>query len=204
MGRDEAFPASCSLSTGCYLLFALVQVSLALPALAQEEAPSPADSPTGYVFRWLNLALVLGAFIWVIRKFGGPFFRGRGQGDSECHSRSGRRARAAAERELNEATRQLASLDAEIQEMRRAASRESASEAERLRALAKQRSGEDCQGGRWRRSKRPNAPRSSSCARMAARAATDRAAALVRQRMNEQAERALFGSFLGELERGAQ
>ena len=38
----------------------------------------------------------------------------------------------------------------------------------------------------------------------AARAAADRAAALVRQRMNPAAENALFSAFLGELERGAQ
>ena len=112
--------------------------------------------------------------------------------------------REAAERELNEANRQLASLDAEIQEMRRAGSRESASEAERLRALAQQRSREDCQGGPGAEIEAAGRAAQQQLRAMAARAATDRAAVLVRQRMNEQAERALFGSFVGELERGAQ
>ena len=118
-----------------WLLLLAVQVSLALPALAQEEAPSPADSPIGYVFRWINFALVAGALVWAIRKFGGPYFRDAAMAIQNA-IRGAAAGREAAERELNEANRQLASLDAEIQEMRRAASRESAGEAERLRALA--------------------------------------------------------------------
>jgi F-type H+-transporting ATPase subunit b len=175
---------------------------LILPALAQEEAPSPADSPTGYVFRWLNFALLLVAFIWVIRKFGGPFFRGTAKSiQNAIHGAAA--GRAAAEHELNEANRQLASLDAEIQEMRRAAGRESASEAERLRALAGSEAEKIAKAALAEIEAAERAAR-QQLRDMTARAATERAAALVRERMNEQAERSLFNGFLGELEKSAQ
>jgi F0F1-type ATP synthase membrane subunit b/b' len=185
-----------------YVFFLVVLASIALPALAQEGAPSPADSPTGFVFRWLNLALVLGAFTWVIVKFGGPFFRGAAKSIQDAiHGAAA--GRAAAERELSEASRQLASLDAEAQEMRRAASRESASEAERLRALARSEAEKIAKAAVAEIEAAERSAR-QQLRGIAARAATDRAAALVRQRMNDQAERSLFDVFLGELERGAQ
>jgi F0F1-type ATP synthase membrane subunit b/b' len=185
-----------------WLLCLLVQASLALPALAQEEAPSPADSPTGYVFRWVNLALLLGAFIWVIRKFGGPFFRGAAKSIQDAiHGAAA--GREAVERELNVANRKLASLDAEIQEMRRAGGRESASEAERLRALAGSEADKIAKAALAEIEAAGRAAHQQLRA-LAARTATERAAALVRQRMNEQAERSLFSAFLGELERGVQ
>ena len=107
-----------------------------LPALAQEEhPPEPADTALGFVFRWLNLALVLGALIWAVRKFGAPYFRLSARAIADAiHGAAA--ARVSAERELSEATQRLASVDAEIQELHRAGARESASEAQRLRALA--------------------------------------------------------------------
>src|SRR6266849_3921121 len=88
-----------------YSLCLMVQAVVALPALAQEgQQPQPADTAVGFVFRWLNLALVLGALIWVIRKFGGPYFRGTARAISDAiHGAAA--GRAASERELSEATR---------------------------------------------------------------------------------------------------
>jgi F-type H+-transporting ATPase subunit b len=184
------------------LLCLLVLASIAVPALAQEEAPGPADSPTGFVFRWLNLALILGAFGWVIVKFGGPFFRGVARSIQESiHGAAA--GRAAAEQELAEATRQLASLDAEVQEMRRQASQESASETERLRTLARSEAEKITKAGTAEIAAAERAARLQLRA-LAARAATERAAALVRERMNDQSERKLFDGFVAELERGAQ
>jgi F0F1-type ATP synthase membrane subunit b/b' len=185
-----------------YVFGLVVLASIALPALAQEEAPSPADSPTGFVFRWLNLALILGGFTWVIVKFGGPFFRGAAKSIQDAiHGAAA--GRAAAQQELSEASRQLASLDAEAQEMRRTASRESANEAERLRALAKSEAEKIAIAAAAEIEAAERSSRQQLRA-IAARAATDRAAALVRQAMNDQTERSLFAGFLGELERGAQ
>jgi len=197
-------PASRGLRRGwaACLLCVFVQASLLLPALAQEEAPSPADSPTGYVFRWLNLALLLAAIVWVVRKFGGPFFRGTARAIQDAiHGAAA--GRAAAEKEMSEVARQLAGLDAEAREMRRAAGRESASEAERLRALAKNEAEKIARAAVAEMEAAERAARQQLRV-TAARAAADRAAALVRQRMNPAAENALFSAFLGELERGAQ
>jgi F0F1-type ATP synthase membrane subunit b/b' len=184
-----------------YLFCLLVEASIALPVLAQEEKPGPADSPTGFVFRWLNFALILGAFAWVIVKFGGPFFRGAAKSIQDAiHGAAA--GRAAAEQELSEATRQLASLDSEVQEMHRTAGRESATEAERLRALARSEAEKIVKAAAAEIEAAERAAR-QQLRGLAARAATERAAALVRQRMNDQSERALFDGFLQELERSA-
>ena len=184
-----------------WLLGLLLQASLVLPALAQEEAPNAAESPTGQVFRWINFVLVAGALIWAIRKFGGPYFRSAAKSIQDAiHGAAA--GREAAERQLNEANRHLASLDAEIQEMRRAAGRESAAEAERLRALAGGEADKIAKAALAEIEAAERAARQQLRA-LAARTATERAAALVRQRMNEQAERSLFAEFLGELEKSA-
>ncbi len=164
---------------------------------ARPIAPSATFS-AGSISRWW-----LGAFVWVIRKFGGPFFRDAARSIQNA-IRGAAAGRAAAERELNEAN--AATGVAGCRNSGDAARRQPRI-GQRSGALAgagQQRSREDCQGGRWRRSKPPERAAQQQLRAMAARAATDRAAVLVRQRMNEQAERALFGSFLGELERGAQ
>jgi len=172
------------------------------PALAQEEhPPEPADTTLGFVFRWLNLALVLGALIWAVRKFGAPYFRQSARAISDAIHGAGA-ARASAERELSEATRQLASVDSEIQELRRAGARESAGEAERLRALAQSEAEKIARAAGAEIEAAERLARQQLRA-IAARAATERAAALVRQRMNAAADRALFGAFVGELERSA-
>ena len=181
----------------------LVLAWTVLPALAQEEhPPEPANSTLGFVFRWLNLALVLGAIFWAVRQYGSPYFRQSARAIADAIHRAAA-ARVSAERELSEATRQLASVDAEIQELRRAGARESASEAERLRALAQS------EAEKIARAAGAEIEAADRLARqqlrgIAARAATDRAAALVRQRMNDAADCALFGAFVGELERTAR
>jgi F-type H+-transporting ATPase subunit b len=185
------------------LLCLVIQACAVLPAFAQEQQqPAPADTTTGLVFRWLNFALVFGGIVWAIRKFGAPYFRGtaRAIGESIHGAAAGR---AAAEHELSEATRLLASVDSEIQGLRRTAVRESATETERLRALAQ------TEGEKIARAAAAEIEASERIARqqlraIAARAATERAAALARQRMNAAAERALFDDFVGELERSAR
>jgi F0F1-type ATP synthase membrane subunit b/b' len=175
---------------------------LALPVLAQEEKPNAADTPTGFVFRWIDFALVVAAIIWVIGKFGGPYFKATARAISEAiHGAAA--GRVAAESELAEATRQLESVGVEIQELRRSANRESASEAERLRSLAKSES------EKVARSAVAEIEAAERVARqqlrvIAARVATERAEALLKQRLNAASERALFGKFVGELEKASR
>jgi F0F1-type ATP synthase membrane subunit b/b' len=182
--------------------FFIVLAWTALPALAQEQgAPDPADSTAGIIFRWLNFALVMGGIIYLIRKMGAPYFRQNAQAISQS-IRQAADERAAAERELNEVSQKLAKVDVEIQELRRTAARESAGQAERIRALAR------TEAERVSQAARAEIVASERAAAMelrgaAARLATEQAATLVRARVNAAAEAGLFRSFLVEVEKSA-
>lgn len=173
----------------------------ALPVLAQEQsAPDPADSATGTIFRWLNFAIVFGGIAYLLSK-AGPFFRESAKAiSSSIHNAA--RERADAERELNEVTQKLACIDSEVQEMRKAAAVETASQAERIRALAKtevDRIGQAAQA-EITASERAAAQELRAAT---ARLATAHASELVRARMNPAAESGLFRSFLRDVERSS-
>jgi F0F1-type ATP synthase membrane subunit b/b' len=111
---------------------------LAAPVLAQEEAqPKLEDSPTGQIFRWINFVLVVVIILYWGRKAKAPaYFRGHAEEISEKID-EGARAREAAEKRRAEARAKLASIDADVAQMRREAKRAAELEAERVRALAK-------------------------------------------------------------------
>ena len=171
-----------------------------IPLLAAEESsPSAADTTVGTVFRWLNFLIVFGGLAYIIGKFGAPYFRGHAQSIAGSIQQAAE-TRAAAERELQEANRRLAALDLEIQDLRRAAVRESAAAAERLRELTRVEAGKIAQAARGEIAAAERAARQELRA-MTARLATDGAAAMVRAQMTAAAEATLFRSFVGELER---
>ena len=170
-------------------------------AAAEESAPSPADTPVGLVFRWLNFALVFGGLAYVIGKFGAPYFRGQARAIAGAIQQASE-ARAAAQRELRDAAQRLAVLDLEVQDLRRTAVRESAAEAERIRDRARVEAGKIAQAGQAEIAAAERAAR-QELRSMAARLATERAAAMVRAQMTTAAEAALFRSFVGELRRSA-
>jgi F-type H+-transporting ATPase subunit b len=173
----------------------------ALPALAQEGSPDASTTPVGILFRWLNFILVIGALAYLIVKFGGPYFRGNAESIARSIAEAAER-RAAAERELQAATEKLAGVAREIQEEHRAAERESAADQERIRALAKTEAERIGQAARAEINAAERAGAQELRA-IGAKLATDRAAVLIRTRMNAAAESALFNSFVGELERAA-
>jgi F-type H+-transporting ATPase subunit b len=183
-----------------WLLFLACAAS---PLLAAEEsAPDPTEGPTGLIFRWLNFALVAGGIVYLVRKFLAPYFRGAAQAISQSiHEATD--ARAAAERELREAEQSLASLGTEVQEMRRVSAAEAAAEAERLRKLTENETEKIERAAQAEIQAAERVGRQQLRA-IVARLATERAAALVRARMSPAAEAALFGSFVGEMERTAQ
>jgi F-type H+-transporting ATPase subunit b len=173
----------------------------ALPALAQEGSPDASTTPVGILFRWLNFILVIGALVYLIIKFGVPYFRGTAESIARSIAEAAEK-RAAAERELQAATEKLASVAREIQEEHRTAERESAADQERIRALAKTEAERIGQAARAEIHAAERAGAQELRA-IAAKLATDRAAVLIRTRMNAAAESALFNSFVGELERAA-
>lgn len=101
-------------SIAAVIFFALI---CAAPAFAQEEAAAPEDSPTGWIFRWLNFAIVFIGIIWAFSK-AGPYFRRRSEAIQAAVA-EGARAREEAEQKKRDAEARLANLDTEIAELKR-------------------------------------------------------------------------------------
>ena len=170
---------------------------MAAPALAQEGEASPAESPTGWVFRWLNFAIVFGAIGYAMVKYAGPAFRRHAEEISEQIA-EGARAREAAERQRKEIEAKLAGLDAEVAEMRAQARRDAEAEARRLRALAREEAQKIDAAARAEIAAAERAARMELKV-MAARQAVERAEALLREELTPKAEAAIFAAFVQEL-----
>lgn len=177
--------------------FAAFFLLLALPAFAQDEQPSPADSPTGWIFRWLNFAIVLGLLIYAFGK-AAPYFRSHAQEISEKIA-EGARAREAAEADRRAAQAKLAGIDTEVAALRVEAKRSAQAESDRLRAQAK------AEAEAIERSAQAEIAAAERAAilelkALAARIAVERAEAVLRSEMTLQTEAMLFGNFVAELE----
>lgn len=173
----------------------------ALPALAQENSPDVASMPIGTLFRWLNFLLVAVALAYLVGKFGAPYFRSRAQSIAKAIEEANQ-TRTAAERELRDASEKLAAIRSEIEQERRAAERESAADRERIRTLTQVEIEKINQAARAEIAAAERAG-TQELRVIAAKLATDRAAAMIREQMNAEAESALFESFVGELARAA-
>jgi len=172
----------------------------ALPVFAQESEPEPADTHTGWIFRWVNFAIVLALIVWAFRKAAPAFQQQR----EEIASRiaEGTRAREAAEKQRREAQTKLAGIETEVAALRADAKRGAEAEAERLREMARS------EAEMIEKAARAEIAASERAARLelkalAARMAVDQAKAKLRKEMTPQAEAALFGTFVVELERSA-
>jgi F-type H+-transporting ATPase subunit b len=122
--------------SGVWRLFAitfLVLVFAAVSAHAAEEGGNGATERATEIFKWINFAIVAGLVAWVFLKLTPPFFRKNAATISSAISKA-TTAKAEAERQLREAEEKLAHLEKEVAELRATAQRESAAEAERLRA----------------------------------------------------------------------
>lgn len=173
--------------------------AFSLPALAQESSTDSGGTTLDTVFRWLNFILVFGAIVYVIVKFGAPYFRARAEEIAKSIDEASQN-RAAAEREFQQADNRLTRIESEIEEERRAAVRESAADHERIKALTRSEMEKINQAARAEIAAAERAGAQELRA-IAARLATERAAALIREQMNDAAEEALFEAFVGELER---
>jgi F-type H+-transporting ATPase subunit b len=115
------------------ILFAILifMAALAAPAFADDSAsPDVADSPAGLIFRWLNFILVFGGLAYVLARYGGPYFRGRGA-EIGGAIREAAAAKAEAEREVREIEDHVAHLDQEIARLRAESVHEEQAEAQR-------------------------------------------------------------------------
>ncbi len=123
-----------SLRCGCSLVLFLILT--AAPLLAQEGQTPAADTTVGWIFRWLNFAIVFGGIAYLLATKAGPVFRPRAEAIAQAIGEAAR-AREAAEQQRRETAAKLANLQNEVVEMRAAAKRDAEAEAQRLRALAK-------------------------------------------------------------------
>jgi len=177
--------------------FAAFFLLLAAPVFAQEEQPSPADSSMGWVFRWLNFAIVLGLLIYGFGK-AVPYFRRHAEEISEKIA-EGTRAREAAEADRRAAQAKLAGIEAEVAALRVEAKRGAQAETERLRAQAK------AEAEAIERSAQAEIAAAERASRMelkalAARLAVERAETVLRSQLTPETEAILFGNFVVELE----
>jgi F0F1-type ATP synthase membrane subunit b/b' len=167
------------------------------PVFAAEEARNSADSMAGWVFRWLNFAIVFGGIAYLLVK-AGPAFRGKADKISAAIGEASR-AREAAERQRRETQQKLANLEKEIAEMRTEAKRDADAEAQRLRDMAKS------EAEKIEKVARAEIAATERAARLELKAtgaqlAIDGAAALLRQNLTPQGEAQLFRAFVAELE----
>jgi len=183
-----------------YAAFAcfLVLACLAAPALGAEGGePNPAEAPIGTLFRWLNFLLVFGGLGYLIAKNGPAFFGGRAAAISAALAQAAA-AKAEAERQLQQAEEKLQRLGQEVAELRAAAQRESAAEAERIRTLTRE---ETEKIARASRAEIEAAERAvlMELKVIAAREAVERAKALLRNQITAETQATLLRSFVNSL-----
>jgi F-type H+-transporting ATPase subunit b len=106
----------------------------AAPAFAQEEGPE--TTTTGWIFRWINFAIVFIAIVWAFSK-AGPYFRARSEAIQAAVA-EGTRAREEAEAKKRDAEARLANLPAEIEALKAQARRDAEADRERIKAMTRE------------------------------------------------------------------
>jgi F-type H+-transporting ATPase subunit b len=170
----------------------------AAPVFAQEEGAAPKNSTTGWIFRWLNFAIVFAAIIWAFSK-AGPYFRARSESIAAAVA-EGTRAREEAEQRKRDAEARLANLDSEIAELKTQARREAEADRERLKAMTRE------EAAKVERAADVEIAATERAARLelksyAARLAVERAEALLREQITLRADSGIVSVFVAELSR---
>ncbi len=185
-----------SLASSCVAL-----LLMAAPAMAEEGAPSPENSPSGWVFRWINFAIVFSALVYFFTKVAAPALRERSREISEKIA-EGARAREAAERQRREVQDKMAGIDKEVERIRADAKRDADAEAVRLRNAARH------EADLIERAAQAEIQAAQRAAQIelkayAAGLAVDRAERLLSDQMTPEAQATLFHRFVADLDRSA-
>lgn len=177
---------------------ALLMFVAAIPLLAQENAAPPeATSTVGWIFRWVNFAIVFGAIAYYAVKKGGPYFRRNADSIAEKVA-EGARAREAAEQRKRDVEAKLARLGQEIEQMRESAKRDSEAELQRLRAMARDDAHRIEVAGQAEIVAAERASRLELKA-LAARLTVERAESLLKAELDPASDAALVRAFVGDL-----
>ncbi len=170
---------------------------LASPVLAAQEGSAPEDTPTGWIFRWINFLIVVGAVAYFMKKFATPQLRDRARGIGRAIQEAAQ-LRDNCARELKATEVKLAGLPIEIERMRESARRDADAEADRLRAMVR---GEIEKIERAAQAEMEAAGRAARLELKveAVRLALTRAESLLRERVNGEAEALLIHEFVDDL-----
>jgi F0F1-type ATP synthase membrane subunit b/b' len=182
------------------IIFAGWFLSLGAPAIAQESAPSPENTQTGWIFRWIIFAIVFAAMVRAFVK-SAPALKSRSEEISQKIA-EGARAREAAEKQRRDVQTKLAGIDTEVTKLREEAKKSMEAEATRLKALARREAELIEQAARAEIAAAQRAA-SLELKAMAARLAIERAEAVLTKEITPEAQASLFRTFVLELERGA-
>ncbi|HEV2305103.1 MAG TPA: hypothetical protein VGR93_06265 [Candidatus Acidoferrales bacterium] len=181
-------------------IFALA--AFAAPVFAVTNPQVEAGSTTGWVYRWINFLILVAALAWVFAKKTPPYFRARRRAIADAIAESAR-AQEEAQRQEREAEQKMSTLDNEVADLRARSKRESAAEAERIRARAQEEAKRVAQSAQAEIRAAERAAQMELKA-VAARVALERAEAMLRERISAQTESSLFNGFVAELEGAAQ
>lgn len=176
---------------------AIMIAMIALPAMAQEAGGDVTTSTSGWVFRWINFAIVLGVIVWGFSK-AGPYFRRNAEQISQRIA-EGKRAREAAESQRRLVQEKMSRLDAEVAQLREDAKRANENEAQRIRASAKVDAQNIERAGQAEIAAAEHAARLELKA-FAGRVAVQRAEVLLRDQMTATTEASVFRAFVESLE----
>lgn len=177
---------------------ALAMALVAAPVFAAANPQEAAETAAGWIYRWINFLIFVGFLVWAFTKKTPPYFRSRQKAIAGAIAESAR-AREDAQREERAAEQKMASLEGQIADLRSRASQDSAAEAERIRALAREEVGRIEQAGQTEIRAAERAAEAELKA-MAARLAVERAEALLISQINSEAEARLFEGFVASLE----
>jgi F-type H+-transporting ATPase subunit b len=177
-------------------------LALFLPVLAAAAQGPEAPSTAEWVYRWLNFALVFGVGGWFAGRKLKAAFRRNAEKIAATIAEAEEAKRQAAER-LQAAEAKLTAVDREAEEMRERARRDSAAEAERIRALARE---EAARAERAADAEIEAAERTvvNRLREMAIDKTIERARALVAERMTPAIDRRLFSRFVAALGRAGR
>jgi F0F1-type ATP synthase membrane subunit b/b' len=166
---------------------------------AEEDTNSNSKTQdTQEVFKWINFALVAGAGIWLFGKVLPPWFRGNAEKINSAIVKA-TAAKKEADELLREAENKLANLEKEVGELREKATRESAKEAERLRAVTKSDEEKIAVAAKSEIAAAERAARLELKA-LAAKLAVDGAAPLLAKQLTPQVQESLVSAFVKSLE----
>lgn len=182
------------------LLSSLCLFVIPLQAKAAE-SEDVANAPVGWVFRWLNFAIVFGAGGYLLVTRSRSTFQRRAEKIASAIAEKAR-IRKEAQARLHDAEEKLAGVDKEAAKLRAVALSEAQAEAERIRALAKE---EIAKIERAAQAEVETAERlaRSELKAFAARLVIERAEGVLREQMTPQADEAIFRFFVSGLTRSA-